>query len=97
MSTPPIAGITFYKSLTECLTQEQSENKELMIIGGGRLYKEAIALSDKIYLTRIHHRFEADTFFPELGENWLLEKDEFSEKDLKNPYNLSFQVYGKKF
>src|SRR5688572_16262883 len=42
---------------------------ELMILGGGEIYKQALSKTDKVYLTRVYHSFEeADTFFPELPE-----------------------------
>ena len=51
---------------------KKNGDKEPFIIGGGQIYKLALEknLVDKIYLTRIHHSFEGDTFFPELNENW---------------------------
>ncbi len=39
---------------------------EIFIIGGAKLFTEALPLADKIYLTMIHKEFEGDTYFP----NW---------------------------
>ncbi len=41
---------------------------EIMIIGGEAVFREALAQADRIYLTEVHARPEADTWFPELPE-----------------------------
>lgn len=43
--------------------------KEAFVIGGGQIYKESLVVANRIYLTRVHARFEdADTYFD--GVNW---------------------------
>ncbi len=73
----------------------QHDYKELMILGGGEIYKEAINIADKIYLTRVHHVFnEADTFFPEIDKTkWKLISNQDYFKDNKHAYNYSFQLW----
>lgn len=39
---------------------------EVFIIGGGMIYRQAIRLADRIYLTRVHTWLQTDTFFPEI-------------------------------
>ena len=41
---------------------------EIFVIGGGQIYKEAISLADKLYLTLVEGKYEADTFFPDYSE-----------------------------
>lgn len=41
------------------------DNDEIFIIGGGQIYQQAINLADKLYLTVIKGKYEADTFFPD--------------------------------
>ncbi len=76
---------------------QQNDYKEIMVLGGGEIYKEAINIADKIYLTRVHHTFEeADTFFPEINETkWKLTSNQNFLKDEKHAYNYSFQVWEK--
>ena len=67
--------------------------EELFIIGGGEIYKQSLEqnLVDKIYLTRVHASFDADTFFPELAETqWKKESEIFISKDEKNPFDCTF-------
>lgn len=42
-----------------------TEDKEIFIIGGGQIYKQAISLADKLYLTVIKKDFSGDTYFPD--------------------------------
>lgn len=44
------------------------ENKEIFIIGGGEIYKQALPYTDKLYITQVKGTFEADTFFPNYSE-----------------------------
>ena len=77
---------------------KQNEDTEPFIIGGGQIYKIALEqnLVDRIYLTRIHHVFEGDTFFSELNSDWEEVKREDCFADEKNKYDYSFIVLEKK-
>ena len=37
---------------------------EIFFIGGGEVYRQALPYADKLYLTMVSGRYEADTFFP---------------------------------
>lgn len=41
---------------------------EIMVIGGGHIYKAFLPHADRIYLTRVEAVVEGDTFLPELEE-----------------------------
>ncbi len=67
------------------------------IIGGGEIYKQSIEIADCIELTRVHHSFEADTFFPEIDlKAWELEDSEFHDKDEKHAFSFTYETYRKK-
>jgi dihydrofolate reductase len=68
---------------------------ELMITGGGALYAQSLHLADKVYLTRIHHTFDADTFFPQLSDDWKCTFTETHGRDEKHAYAYTFMVYEK--
>ena len=66
-------GCIVVNSIKEALEiAKQKGEKEAFIIGGGEIYKLALKskVADKIYLTRIHHSFDGDTFFPKLDKEW---------------------------
>lgn len=49
-----------------------SEDEKVFIIGGGNVFKQFIDRADKIILTKVDAEDkEADTFFPEIGEEWV--------------------------
>jgi dihydrofolate reductase len=50
---------------------------EIMVIGGAELYREALPLATRIYLTRIHAAPEGDaTFERPTGTNWSVVSEE---------------------
>lgn len=59
--------------------------KEICIIGGGQLYKEAIDFAGRLYVTHVMAEPKGDTWFPEIEqEHWKpIIREEFSagEKD----------------
>jgi dihydrofolate reductase len=69
-------------ALEKCHPEE-----EVFIIGGGMIYKQFLPHATKLYMTKVHHEFEADTFFPNINyDEWeeieredaiLCENDEF--------------------
>lgn len=79
-------------SLEDALESCKTEN-EVFVIGGAEIFKQALPKSDKIYLTRIHKSFDADTFFPEIDNAWKDDEHEDHQKDEKNPFNYSFITY----
>nr|AIA18414.1 Dihydrofolate reductase [uncultured bacterium] len=77
-------------SLKEALAAVKNDN-EPFIVGGGEIFREALPLVNKIYLTRIHQRFEGDTYFPELNEKeWKQVSRNDFQRDEKNNYAYSF-------
>ncbi len=77
------------------LTKEM-DVKELMVIGGGEIYKSVFEMADRIHVTRVDGEFEADTFFPAIDPAiWKLVSKKDHEADAKHAYNYSFQVWEK--
>ncbi|MGW9685359.1 dihydrofolate reductase [Flagellimonas sp. 2504JD1-5] len=67
------------------------------IIGGGEIYKQSMVFATDIELTRIHHSFEADTFFPEIDDDvWELIKEEYHPKDARHTFDFTYLTYTKK-
>lgn len=67
---------------------------EIMVIGGGELYRQALPMADRLYLTRIHAELDGDTFFPDFDESqWKLVEETRRESDARNAYALSFRTF----
>lgn len=63
-------GVT---SLEEAIATAQSltEGDEVVVIGGAEIYRQALPLVDRLYITEVHLTPEGDTFFPELNpDDW---------------------------
>ena len=70
------------------------ENEESFIIGGGDIYSLAMPYADVIELTRVHHSFEADAFFPEIEDkDWELVREEIHPRDEKHSYDFTYLTY----
>jgi dihydrofolate reductase len=80
------------KAIAACPTEGP-----VYIIGGGEIYNLGIPFSDKIELTRVHHDFDADAFFPEINPNdWEMTLSEFQPKDDKHLFDYTYQTYVRK-
>ncbi|MBZ4036234.1 dihydrofolate reductase [Flavobacterium sp. 17A] len=73
------------------------ENDDNYIIGGGEIYNLGLPFTDIIELTKVHHTFEADTFFPKLNKSeWVLVESEENFKDEKHLYDYTYETYIRK-
>jgi dihydrofolate reductase len=85
-----LEGCEVVGSLKEALALVK-DVEEVMIIGGGYLYEQALPLADKLYLTFIDLDVSGDTLFPDYEKLPLTELTrEKHLKDNKNPYNYEF-------
>lgn len=72
------------------------EDEESFVIGGGSVYRQFMPVATKLYITKVHKDFEADTFFPEIDENkWELIEEEYHPADEKHEYPFTFLTYSK--
>lgn len=80
------------------LKAEEFNAKEIFIIGGAEIYKQAIdTVANKIYLTRVHTSIDGDAYFPEVDpEKWELVANEDFTKDAQHDFDYSFQTWIKK-
>ena len=85
-------GCVVVASVEEAMRQcdPQDEN---FVMGGAQIYHQMIGFASKLYVTRIHHRFEADVFFPAIDHQWKMVASEYHPEDEKHPYSFSFEVY----
>ena len=86
-----------FDSLAEAL-HHCTQEEEIFIIGGSSLYKEALPLADKLYITEINDDLkEADVFFPPISaEEWNEKSRECHSVDEKHLYSYCFICYERK-
>jgi dihydrofolate reductase len=85
-------GCVMCSSLEQAI--EKYAKEDVFIIGGGEIYKQAMAIADRVYLTKVDTELEADTHFQELSEkDWEVTLLEKHSTDEKHPYNYTFINY----
>jgi len=68
--------------------------EEVMVIGGGAIYKHCLPAANRLYITHIDADIKGDTYFPQYDlKEWQLIASELRESDEKNAYKLNFCVY----
>ena len=92
-------GAIVVKSVEEGIAlAEKAGEHELMVIGGGEIYKQVFPKTDKVYLTQVHATFiDADTFSPNiLSDDWNVVSTEAHGTDEKHAYGFDFVVLERK-
>ena len=93
-----VEGIKVVPGLDEAIRAAREEDaKVCAVIGGGEIFRQAMPLANRIYVTRVHASFEGDTFFPEIDESlWEMISSNDFNADSKHAYAYSFQVWARK-
>jgi len=88
-----IPGAILFNSLIKAFDYTKPTH-EVMVIGGAQLFNEAIEWANQLYITKIHHQFKADVFFPVLHyEQWQCLEQNTRARDERNAYDLTFYTY----
>lgn len=69
------------------------DTEQIYIIGGESVYKMMLSHCDKIYVTKVHRAFQADTYFPNLDEmsEWKMTQE--SEEQTCFDLEFCFTTY----
>jgi dihydrofolate reductase len=85
-----IEGCEVVHSISDALALSANED-EVFILGGADIYRQSLPITDRIYLTIVHHQFDGDTFFPEIDfTKWVETEHEDHQPDEKNKLPYSF-------
>ena len=85
-------GCDTYASLKEALQHCQAD-EDIYIIGGASVYRQALAVADRLCLTEVDDvPAEADTFFPDYSE-WREVSREEHPVDERHDYRYAFVDY----
>ncbi|MBB4094193.1 dihydrofolate reductase [Brucella pecoris] len=70
---------------------------EVCIIGGGKIYAQALPLADRIHLTRVLAEIDGDTLFPEIDPQlWCVVSQEDVSAGEKDSHPTRYFVYEKR-
>ena len=89
-----LPGAEVYASLEEAL-QHCADDEQVFIMGGASVYKQAMPLADRLYMTEIDvEAAEADVYFPAIDhELWHETKRDVRRADDRHPCNYAFVDY----
>ncbi|MBQ8205061.1 MAG: dihydrofolate reductase [Alistipes sp.] len=80
-------------SLDEAIAMAEGD-EETFIIGGAQIYRAALAVADRMYITRVEHDYQGDTSFPEVDySQWRLVSEERHERGEEYEWPFSFLIY----
>lgn len=86
-----------WKNSLESAVDFVKDSEEILLLGGGELYKQYLPQADKLYFTQIQAEIDGDTFFPELNwDEWKIEHEEYRHADENNAYDLKFLILVRK-
>lgn len=85
-------------SVNEALSEAKKLNSaEAFIIGGGEVYKLALPLADKLYITEVETEIDGDTYFKiDQPENWVVTERTVHQADDRHDFGYNFVNYEKK-
>jgi dihydrofolate reductase len=91
-------GCQIAGSLEEALRiAEEGGEEEVVVIGGGEIYRQALPKVERIYLTIVHALVPADVFFPKWEmEDWVEIRREEVPAGEKDSYTTTFRVLERK-
>jgi dihydrofolate reductase len=70
------------------------DQEEIFVIGGAQIFKEALPLSQKMYITYIDMNLEGDTFFPQWDHaQWRETSRQFFDPTPAFPHTYAFVDY----
>ena len=84
-------GAEWVKSLSDALALLKGA-EEVMIIGGGEIYRQCLPMASRLYLTEIDLTTEGDAFFPDYHSvgQWQLSADVLHLADAENSHQCRF-------
>jgi dihydrofolate reductase len=93
-----VEGAFIYKDLNSAINNVP-DGQEVVIIGGGYLFRESINYFNKLVITLVDCEIEnGDIFYPEIDlRNWKLEKEDVIKKDDDNEYDFKVRVLIKNY
>ena len=88
-----LPGCDVYPSLDAALKSCRPD-EDIYIIGGARVYEQAIGMADRLCLTEVDDiPAQADAFFPDYSEGWHLVNKEAHPKDERHTFEYAFTDY----
>ncbi|HXH75425.1 MAG TPA: dihydrofolate reductase [Bacteriovoracaceae bacterium] len=87
-------NVLWFTSIFRAIKQaERSGETELFIIGGQKIFKYALSLVDRIYMTEVKGNIKGDVYFPQLSlKNWKKVSEQHFSADADNDHDFDVLV-----
>lgn len=87
-------GVVWVNSPAQALAAAAGAD-ELMVIGGGHIYREFLPHATRLYLTEIELETAGDTYFPDFQANatWHCVEQELHPADANNAYSFVTKIF----
>jgi dihydrofolate reductase len=91
-----VPGCLAVNSLDAALTVSHGD-AEVFFVGGAELYRQALSIAHRIYLTEIQRVFDGDAFFPEFDKSqWIETARDKHRTEGPNGFEYHFVIYDRK-
>nr|WP_183484776.1 dihydrofolate reductase [Martelella radicis] len=81
----------------EVARKEAGNDKDVCIIGGGEIYRQAMSFAGRLHITHVEKALEGDTVFPEIDPAvWRVETSESVPAGEKDDYPTRYVIYARK-
>ena len=92
-----VKGATVVNSVEELLAElKKYPSEDVYIIGGESIYQQMLPYCDTAHVTQIDHEYQADAFFPNLGEDPAWEMTAEGEEETYFDLEYRFFRYNRK-
>lgn len=93
-----IEDVIVKNSIEDILTMidDDYKDQEIIIMGGQSIYTQFLPYADRLYITHVFRKFEADAFFPDIPSEWEITELKGGIVNVRNKYPHVFATYEKK-
>lgn len=90
-------GATITHSLDEAIDAARklaADDEEIFVLGGSEIFRQALPIADRLYLTLVHATVQGDVYFPQWDESqWTLSDERHHPADDRHAYAMTFRTY----
>ena len=85
------------RSVAEAIGKAKAQpSTQIFICGGAEVYREALPLVDRMYLTQVHADFDGDVRFPKWNRSVFDLQDNEHRQDIDQNICFSFQTWNRR-
>ena len=95
----PQEGLEVVSNLNQAIevasqwNKDNSTEEEIVLIGGGYVFKESKNIVNKLVLTRVECEIDGDVFYPQIDlSNWKEISRESYKRDSENEYDFKIET-----